>query len=146
MLAQQGSGNRSRILPRAVLAREIRTGLEPAAILATLQVKYGEEKQDHVLDKAHEACRAMLDPLAAAGYVDIRDRDLHKAATEVADSLRSLSRLLGKAEDDYGNVTPKKTLAVKTARDAYLRTMRDLTTAAGDEADYPLPKANPDNN
>ena len=146
MLAQQGSGNRARFLPRAVLAREIRTALEPAAILATLQVKYGDEKEEHGLDKAHEACRAILDPLAAAGYIDIRDRDLHKSATEVADSLRTLSRLLNKSEDGSGNVNPKKMLAVRTARDAYLRTIRELTTAAGDEVDYPLPKAGPDNN
>jgi hypothetical protein len=107
-------------------------------------VKSGDEKEVRSLDKAHEASRAVLDSLS--GYIDIRDRDLHKSAMEVADSLRTLSRLLNKAEDDYGNVMPKKTLAVKTAREAYLRTIRDLTAAAGDEADYPLPKAGPDNN
>ncbi len=144
MLALQGSGNRARFLSRAILAREIRRALEPAAVLMTIQVRYSDDEEDHGLDKAHEASRAVLDSLG--GYIDIRDRDLHKSAMEVTDSLRTLSRLLSKDEDDYGNVTPKKTLAVKTAREAYLKIIRELTTAAGDEADYPLPKDRPDDN
>ncbi|MCW1921960.1 hypothetical protein OKA05_05310 [Luteolibacter arcticus] len=144
MLALQGSGARARFLPRQVLAREIRTALEPAAMLANLQIKNGDDEADHGLDKAHETSRTMLDALS--GYIDIRDRDLHKAALEVTDSLRTLSRLISKEEDNFGNVTPKKMQAVKTARDGYQKAIRDLTTAAGDEADYPLPKAGGDDN
>ena len=147
MLALQGSGNRARFLPRAVLAREIRTALEPTAMLATLQVTTSDGKVDHDgLEKAHESSRAVLDTLAAAGYVDIRDRDLLKSGMEVTDTLRTLARMLSKQEDDYGTVTPKKLLAAKTAREAYHKAIRELTTAAGDEVDYPLPKGAPDGN
>jgi hypothetical protein len=146
MLALQGSGNRARFLPRPVLAREIRTALEPTAVLATLEVKYSDDNVDHGLDKAHEASRTVLDSLSAAGYVDIRDRDLLKSAMEVTDTLRSLARLLSKEEDDNGTITPKKVQAAKAARDAYHKAIRELTTAAGDEADYPLPKSGPDKN
>jgi hypothetical protein len=146
MLALQGSGNRARFLPRPVLAREIRTALEPTAVLATLEVKYGDDKVENGLDKAHESSRTVLDSLSTAGYVDIRDRDLLKSAMEVTDTLRSLARLLSKEEDDYGTTTPKKVQAAKAARDAYHKAIRELTTAAGDEADYPLPKSGPDKN
>jgi hypothetical protein len=65
---------------------------------------------------------------------------------EVTDTLRTLARMLSKQEDDYGTVTPKKLLAAKTAREAYHKAIRELTTAAGDEVDYPLPKGAPDGN
>jgi hypothetical protein len=146
MLALQGSGNRARFLPRPVLAREIRTALEPTAVLATLQANSSDSKVDHGLEKAHESSRAVLDTLAASGYVDIRDRDLLKSAMEVTDTLRSLARLLSKEEDDYGTNTPKKSQAVKAAREVYYKVIRELTTAASDEVDYPLPKAAADNN
>ena len=144
MLALQGSGNRARFLARPILAREIRNALEPAAVLMTVKVSYSDDGSEFGLEKAHDTSRTMLDSLS--GYIDIRDRDLHKSAMEVTDSLRTLSRTLAKDEDLYGNVTPKKTLAAKTAREAYVKAIRELTTAAGDEADYPLPKAPADGN
>ncbi|WP_341407416.1 hypothetical protein [Luteolibacter soli] len=141
MLALQGNSSRARSLPRAILAREIRTALEPVAVVMKVQVSYGEKGAEYGLEKAHETSRKILDSLN--GYIDIRDRDLHKSAMEATDALRALARMLSKAEDDYGTVTPKKTLAAKTAREAYQKALRELTTAAGDEEDYPLPKPTP---
>jgi hypothetical protein len=144
MLALQGSGNRARFLPRPILAREIRSALEPLAVVTKVTVSYGEKGEEFGLEKAHDTSRTALDALSS--YIDIRDRDLHKVAMEATDSLRTLSRTLSKDEDLYGNVTPKKTLATRTAKEAYVRAIRELTTAAGDEVDYPLPKAPADGN
>lgn len=144
MLALQGSGNRARSLSRPVLAREIRTALEPAGVVMWVEVKQGNDKPMPNLDRAHETSRAVLDSLG--GYIDIRDRDLHKAAMEATDSLRTLSRVLAKENEENGVISPKKMAAARTARDAYMKAIRELTSAAGDEADYPLPKQGPDNN
>ncbi|MCW1883955.1 hypothetical protein OKA04_04395 [Luteolibacter flavescens] len=136
MLALQGSGNRARSLARPVLAREIRRSLEPIAVLMTL--KQEEPTAEAQLDKAHAASREVLDSLTS--YIDIRDRDLHKAAMDVTDSVRTLSRLLSKSENENNTMAPKKNLAAKAAREAYLKAIRELTAAAGDEVDYPLPR------
>lgn len=141
LLGLQGGGSRPRSLPRSILAREIRTALEPAATLMDLAPQDIKSPDLRALEKAHEASRAGLDKLT--GYIDIRDRDLHKSAVEVADSLRTLARLLGKEDDEFKTVGPKQTSATRAARDAYLRVMRDLTSAAGDEIDYPLPAKGP---
>lgn len=136
MLALQGSGSRPRFLQRSVLAREIRSGLEPVGIL----MSGGPDKVDpEDLEKAHEASRAQLDGLA--GYIDIRDRDLHKAATDVADSLRPLARLLPKKDnDDSSGLMRKQAEAYNSARGEYTRVLRELNVAAGDGDEFPMPE------
>jgi hypothetical protein len=137
MLALQGSGSRPRFLQRPILAREIRTAVEPLGILMSEQF---DEIDPEDLEKAHEASRALLAGLT--GYIDIRDRDLHKGATDVADSLRPLARLLPKK--DYENsdaLTQKQAEAYGSARREYLRLLRELQTAAGDAEEFPLPEA-----
>jgi hypothetical protein len=143
MLALQGSGSRPRFLQRKVLAHEIRAAIEPAGMLVDVRADQLEPK---TLDRAHETCRASLDEVA--GYIDIRDRDLHKSAVDVADNLRTLGRLLGKGSgsgDDQGTVRQKQTEAYQSARRAYVRVMRELTLAAGDIKEYPLPKTGEEN-
>lgn len=140
MLALQGSGSRPRFLQRSILAREIRSGLEPVGIL----MSGGPDDVDpEELEKAHEASRAQLDGLA--GYIDIRDRDLHKAATDVADSLRPLARLLPKKDSDGSSgLVRKQAEAYNSARSEYTRVLRELNAAAGDADEFPLaepPKA-----
>lgn len=141
MLALQGSGNRPRFLDRAVLAREIRSALEPARYLTAVQMTMLAPER---LEQGHESCREQLDALA--GYVDIRDRDLHKEAVAVADSLRTLARLVPE-EDLLKRMTQleKQTEAYTSARNGYIQLMRKLNTAAGDGADFPLPKTAGDN-
>ena len=134
MLALQGSGSRPRFLQRPVLAREIRTALEPVGILMSEQFDKIDPEE---LDKAHESSRAQLAGLT--GYIDIRDRDLHKGATDVADSLRPLARLLPKKEAN--DSTQKQAEAYGSARREYLRLLRELQMAAGDAEEFPLPEA-----
>ncbi len=135
MLALQGSGSRPRFLQRPILAREIRTAMEPFGYFAAVQPKDLDPDQ---LDQAQEASRERLDRLA--GYIDIRDRDLHKAAMDVVDSLRSLSRLLPKEDPkNSSNGMQKQTEAYNATRREYVALLRELTLAAGDAEDFPLP-------
>ncbi len=139
MLALQGSGSRPRFVERSILAREIRAALGPVSYLS--QKPY-DELDAGLLDSAHEKSRAELDKLTK--YIDIRDRDLHKSAEDVADSLRALARLLPK-EDIYSTtLIQKQRAAYRDAKLEYFRVIGVLTQAAGDEEDFPLPKAAPD--
>lgn len=137
LLALQGSGSRPRFLQRSILAREIRTALEPIGYLA--------EKNTNMLDPdrleaVRESSREMLDRLT--GYIDIRDRDLHKSAVDVTDSLRTLARLLPKRSiDNPGNLMEKQTEAFNAAYSGYVKVLRELTTAAGDIEEFPLPQS-----
>lgn len=137
MLALQGSGSRPRFLERSVLAREIRAGLEPVGFV----MNGGPDDVDpDELEKAHESSRAQLDALT--GYIDIRDRDLHKAATDVADSLRPLARLLPKKDlAGSSGLMQKQAEAYRSARSEYSRVLRELNQAAGDADEFPLPEA-----
>jgi hypothetical protein len=135
MLALQGSGSRPRFLQRSILAREIRSALEPMDYLA---VTHAEAMKTEELEEAHEASREKLDKLT--GYIELRDRDLHKAATDVADSLRPLARILEKkSSEDGDSLMRKKGEACQAARLEYLRVLRDLADAAGDAEDFPPP-------
>lgn len=136
MLALQGSGSRPRFLQRPILAREIRSALEPMDYLA---VTYAQDIKPELLEAAHEASRERLDVLV--GKIELRDRDLHKAATDVADSLRPLARFMEKkGSDDYDEQMRKKGQACKAARLEYLRVLKDLGEAAGDGEEFPLPE------
>jgi hypothetical protein len=136
MLALQGSGSRPRFLQRPILAREIRSALEPLDYLA---VRYSDQVKPEELEAAHEASRERLDGLT--GKIELRDRDLHKIATDVADSLRQLARTLEKKNsEDWDTMVRKKGEACKVTRDEYLRVLGILTEAAGDAAEFPLPQ------
>jgi hypothetical protein len=136
MLALQGSGSRPRFLGRPILAREVRAALEPAAYLV-------EQERDEIdparLEEAHESSRERLDKLT--GYIDIRDRDLLKAAVDMADSLRSLARLLPKKDPEGSSgLEQKQREAYEGACREYYRVMGELARAAGDSADFPPPE------
>ncbi len=137
MLALQGSGSRPRFLQRSVVALEIRSALEPIGFQMT-------EDPDDVdaedLEKAHEASRARLDALA--GFIDIRDRDLHKAATDVADSLRPLARLLMKKDidNDSNELERKQGESYRSVRREYIRVMQELHQVVGDAQEFNFPE------
>jgi hypothetical protein len=136
LLALQGSGSRPRFLQRSILAREIRSALEP--------VGYVTERNPNGLDPGRletlrEASREKLERLA--GYIDIRDRDLHKAALDTTDSLRTLIRLLPKKDPDNPVGQMKKQFeAYQESYRRYIRVMQELTAAAGDAEDFPPPQ------
>lgn len=136
MLALQGSGSRPRFLQRPILAREIRAALAPLDYLA---YTYPDDIEVEQLEAAHKTSRERLDSLAS--YIELRDRDLHKAATDVADSLRPLARIMEKKGfDDDDELDGKKSQACHAARLEYLRVLTELGNTAGDAAEYPLPE------
>ena len=136
MLALQGSGSRPRFLQRPILAREIRTALGPLDYIATT---HPEDIEVEDLEAAHKASRELLDGMT--GYIELRDRDLHKAATDMADSLRPLARVMEKKSyDDNDGIRWKKREACNTARLEYLRVLRELGQVAGDAGEFPLPE------
>ncbi len=136
MLALQGSGSRPRFLPRPVLAREIRNALQP---IGYLREETGNELLTARLDEIHAGCREQLDGLF--GFIEIRDRDLHKSAVAVADSIRTLARLLDREDRDYPyELRLKQTEARRATWTEYLAVLAELTEAAGDGTEYVLPK------
>lgn len=135
MLALQGSGSRPRFLQRPILAREIRSALEPMDYLA---LNHAEDIDPAQLEAAHRASRERLDGLV--GKIELRDRDLHKVATDVVDSLRPLARILEKkGSDDDSSLMRKMGEACRATRMDYLRVLGELGAAAGDLEDFPLP-------
>jgi hypothetical protein len=133
MLALQGSGSRPRFLQRPILAREIRSALGPVAYLVEPAAQGLDPER---LESAHKESREQLDKLT--GYIDIRDRDLLKAATDVADSLRPLARLLPKRDsEDPSGIHRKQREAQRSAQSEYLRVLAELTQVAGDVEDFP---------
>jgi hypothetical protein len=136
LLALQGSGNRPRFLQRAVLAQEIRDALQPINPVGETSTEKLVSKQ---LDGIHEQCREKLDKMGS--YIDIRDRDLHKAAVAAADGVRTLARVMDKKDDDYRyDLLSKQITAHQAAWREYLTALRVLTEAAGDGDEFAIPK------
>lgn len=135
-LALQGAGNRPRFLQRAILAREIRDALQPISYLSG---ETTEKLLTQQLDQIHEGCRKKLDQLY--NIIEIRDRDLHKAAVGVADSVRTLARTLDKEDRDYPyELRLKQAEMHQGAWSEYLKVLRLLTDAAGDSSEFQIPK------
>lgn len=135
LLALQGSGNRPRFLDRKILARELRAALEPLAYLDKRELTRVNPIR---LDAIHEASRARLDKMP--GYIDTRDRELHKQVVAAVDNLRTLSRTLRQNNPEkYTEIRTKQTAALKSAHAEYARLMSELTVAAGDRGEYPGP-------
>ncbi len=137
MLALQGSGSRPRFLQRTVVALEIRSALEPVGFQMT---EDSDEVDPEDLEKAHEASRAKLDGLA--GFIDTRDRDLHKAATDLADSLRPLARVLMKKDGDENSneLERKQGENYRSVRRDYIHLMQELHQVIGDAGEFPFPE------
>lgn len=138
LLALQGSGNRPRFLQRALLAREIREAILP---IDELQHAETDKLNPKRLDELHGLCRAKLDKIGSSGIIDIRDRDLHKVAMAAADSLRTLARLMDKQDKDNPYPLLSKQIALhKESWRSYIEALKTLTEAAGDAAEFPIPK------
>jgi hypothetical protein len=138
LLALQGSGNRPRFLQRPLLAREIREAILP---IGELEHSDTDKLSSKRLDEIHAACRAKLDKIGSSGIIDIRDRDLHKVAMTAADSLRAFARLMDKEDKDSPySILSKQIAAHKETWRGYVETLETLTEAAGDAAEFPIPK------
>jgi hypothetical protein len=137
LLALQGSGSRPRFLQRAILARTLRDALEPIAYLR--EDTNTDQLLSQKLDAIHEECRKKLDELGSV--IEIRDRDLQKAAVGVADAVRTLARTIDKEDRDYLYETRTKREQLQQATwTEYLKTLKLLTEAAGDAAEFTMPK------
>ena len=141
LLALQGSTTRPRFLARPLLAREIREALLPIGEIESVST---EKLIPERLTQIHEQCRAKLDTMGS--IIDIRDRDLHKAAVAVADNVRTLARLMDKS-DDYNpySVLTKQIATHKETWREYITVLTTLTQAAGDQAEFTIPKIAPGN-
>ncbi len=139
LLALQGSGNRPRFLQRSLLALEIREAILPIDELQHVETNKLSSKR---LDEIHAACRAKLDKIGNSGIIDIRDRDMHKEAMAAADSLRPLARMMDKQDKDNSPYTilSKQIALHKESWREYLEALKSLTEAAGDAAEFPIPK------
>ena len=133
LLALQGSGSRPRFLQRPILAREIRAALEPLGHLNGPNPQALKPKQ---LEALREKTREKLDGLAR--YIDIRDRELHKAAVDVTDNVRTLIRMMSKKDPDFQfGQMERQAAALKNAQYSYTQAMQELTAAAGDAEEAP---------
>ncbi|WP_265594597.1 hypothetical protein [Haloferula sp. BvORR071] len=142
LLTLQGSNNRPRALQRNILAREIRDAIEPIREIENITTEKLVPKR---LDEIFQQCREKLDKMGS--YIDIRDRDLHKAAVAAADEMRALARQMGKSDNEYPyEVLSKQIAAHKAAWRAYVATLTTLTEAAGDQAEYTIPKVSLNDN
>lgn len=138
MLGLQGSGNRPRFLQRSLLAREIREAILP---MGELEHAETDKLTSSRLDEIHQLCRTKLDKIWASGIIDIRDRDLHKAAVAAADTLRALARMMDKKDAEYPTAILSKQISLhKDALREYGATLATLTEAAGDQDEFKLPK------
>ncbi|WP_367870601.1 hypothetical protein [Luteolibacter sp. Populi] len=136
LLALQGSTTRPRFLARPLLAREIRDALLPIGELESVTTDKLIPKR---LTEIHELCRAKLDTMGS--IIDIRDRDLHKSAVAVADSVRTLARLMDKSDDYDGYSHLSKQIAThKETWREYVTVLTTLTQTAGDQAEFTVPK------
>lgn len=135
LLALQGSGNRPRFLERRLLVIELRKALEPLAYLEKREVSRIKPNR---LDRIHQDSRQLLDKMP--GFVDSRDRDLHKQVVEAVDNLRTLSRALRQNNPEkYAEIRARQESTLKSTHTEYQRLMTELTRTAGDSKEYPGP-------
>lgn len=135
LLALQGSGNRPRSLDRKLLAFELRKALEPLAYIEKREVSRIKVSR---LDRIHQESRQLLDKMP--GFVDSRDRDLHKQVVDAVDNLRTLARALRQNNPEkHAEIRARQESTLKAAQNEYLRMMAELTRTAGDSNEYPGP-------
>ncbi len=133
MLAIQGAGERPTILPRNILAAELRTAIEAMAWIAHHQ---GDRIDSDDLDRTYGVTRADVDALER--YVDLRDRDFHEKVRALTISVRTLardSRSMARVREDEvpRNLGP----AIRALGRDYSEMVRVLSEAAGDEEELP---------
>lgn len=90
MLSVQAAGSRPVVLPRMILAAELRRALEPMDWLARQGGRVLAGGQADQIDPTYEECRAAIDALGR--YVDTADRALFVKARDLSTSVRSLGR------------------------------------------------------
>jgi hypothetical protein len=92
MLAIQGAGKRPSVLPRNVLACELREAIRPMAWIANhaIDSPLAQPLQAKPLNDTFEACLREVDRLEP--YVELRDRALRAEVRELVITIRTLSR------------------------------------------------------
>jgi hypothetical protein len=87
MLAMQGAGKRPSLLPRNILAAELRCAIQPMVWITTHPV---ETLQTKPLNEAFERCLREVDRLER--YAGMRDRPLQAEVREMVLTIRTLAR------------------------------------------------------
>lgn len=100
MLLVQAAGSRPTLLPRPVLAAEIRRALEPMAWILSLQ-DYDSLKSADLpkFGETYELCRTRVDALER--YAEKNDRPLIEKAREVVIGVRNIDRATRTRGEDY---------------------------------------------
>lgn len=134
MLAIQGAGNRPTLVPRAVLASELRLAIEPAGWIVRRTNPGFEAAELAQLGSTYESCRTQVDRLVR--YTDKSDRELLARVQDLVTAVRTLDRA-ARTHGEYYYTSD----AVLSAHTALLRTYKaaaeGLALAAGDAETAP---------
>ena len=130
MLAIQGAGNRPILVPRVVLASELRLAIEPAEWLAKWTNSDFEGAELTRLGSTLESCRTRVDRLVR--YAEKNDRDLLARVQELITAIRTLERA-ARAHGDYYEVISAQSLVLR----AYNAAAGELGLAPGDAETVP---------
>lgn len=133
MLIIQAAGNRPTTVTRAVLASEIRRGLEPMAGLLKYQNNEFQASDVGKLGPAYEACRAGVDPLDR--YAAKNDASLLAEARDMLNLIRLLEKATRtRAEDQFVK------MAIKNAYDDLVRVAKKYSDKLAAEIGDPPPQ------
>jgi hypothetical protein len=142
MLAIQGGGNRPSLLPRNLLACELRKAIKPMEWIPRYPVngtydsvskttKYPPLPNIKNHNDSYEACNKELNRLGR--YVEMRDRDILVQCRDLINTIRILSRALRGRPDPYTYQVPYRDEFNALAR-AYQVTLDKLNHTAIDES------------
>jgi hypothetical protein len=118
MLLIQASGNRPVLVPRGILASELRRAMQPCLWIVRKEDALLATDAANVV-KTYEDCRAKVDALER--YAERKDRDLIERARATATSIRAIDRGLRARGEHINN----SDLAA-TARREFLKSLRAL--------------------
>lgn len=119
MLLTQASGERPVMLPRSVLAAELRRELQPLREMSRLQVGNFNVPVAQRAGILHETCRERV--AALERYVARGDRELIGEADGVLDAVRDLERASRSRKSDNVNVI----VAIQNAARVFLKQYKD---------------------
>ena len=127
MLAIQGAGKRPSLLPRNILAGELRRLIQPVAWISTHPV---ESLQTKNLNDSFESCVHEVDHLEH--YAEMRDRELLVQVREMVTIVRSLARATrGRSADPKNSSVPWRG-EFNTFTRTYQSVSKTLSQAIGD--------------
>ncbi len=125
MLLIQASGNRPVLIPRQILAAELRRALESASWLLRKENDMAVADAANVI-RTYETCRARVEALER--YAEKKDRDLLERARATVSCIRTIDKAL-RARGEYVN----NTSLANSARYEFVRSHRELREALANE-------------